>query len=705
MNAARRAQESKNRYGRSLSTTQADIENWPEEGHGIPACKNPDRRERCRLDLHAFLVTYFPLSTGLKPLSDDHRRFITRLQNCIVEGGLFVEAMPRGFAKTTIGENAVIWAACYGHRKFMPVFGAGAEEAKGNIESIKLELSENPLLYEDFPEVCHAIRALEGKPQRCRSQTYQGTLTHIEWTSDTIVLPTIAGSAGSGVIIAAHGLTAANRGMKHKRPDGTQQRPDFIFLDDPQTDESALSTVQTRKRMNVIKKSILKLGGHGRKLAVFAAVTVIAKGDVADQLLDHKLNPAWQSERVKMVRAWSTAHESLWQTYREIRNTYNAEDLHDQARAHRQATDFYRANRAAMDDGCLVAWEHCYDEANEISAIQHAYNLFIDDGPEVFASECQNEPMEEKIGDEQLSPAAIAAKLNGLACGTVPIGCDHLTLHVDVQESSLWWMVCSWANNFNGYVLDYGVWPEQSGKRYITLRDVRRTMMDAAAAEARSKGEQAPGLEGAIYSSLDRLTTSLLMREWRREDGAMMRVHQAIIDANWQRSTDSVYLLCRQSKHAAVMMPGHGRGIGAVHSPMGEHRKKLGDRVGLNWRVPAMDGKRSVRHVAFDANYWKSFVHGRLATPMGDNGCLSLYGNDAGAHACLADHLTAEYPITVEARDRKVAEWKARPGRDNHWLDNLVGCAVGASMLGCSLIAGGGHQLKRKTRPLRKGWG
>ena len=138
------------RKSRDQSAAVADI-------GAIPAVVDAVRRERCRLDLHAFLVTYFPLSTGLKPLSDDHRRFVTRLQNCIVEGGLFVEAMPRGFAKTTIGENAVIWAACYGHRKFMPVFGAGAEEAKGNIESIKLELSENPLLYEDFPEVCHAI--------------------------------------------------------------------------------------------------------------------------------------------------------------------------------------------------------------------------------------------------------------------------------------------------------------------------------------------------------------------------------------------------------------------------------------------------------------------------------------------------------------------------------------------------------------------
>jgi hypothetical protein len=104
---------------------------------------------------------------------------------------------PRGFAKTTISENAAIWAVLYGHRKFVPIFGADAGSAGRQHRQHQAGAAENDLLYEDFPEVCHAIRALEGKPQRCASQTYHGgALTHIEWRADTIVLPTIEGSAG-----------------------------------------------------------------------------------------------------------------------------------------------------------------------------------------------------------------------------------------------------------------------------------------------------------------------------------------------------------------------------------------------------------------------------------------------------------------------------------------------------------------------------
>ncbi len=53
----------------------------------------------------------------------------------------------------------------------------------------------------------------------------------------------------------------------------------------------------------------------------------------------------------------------------------------------------------------------------------------------------------------------------------------------------------------------------------------------------------------------------------------------------------------------------------------------------------------------------------------------------------LAEQVTAEYFIKTEGRGRTVDEWKARPEQpDNHWLDCLVGSAVGASMQGALLF-------------------
>ena len=178
-----------------------------------------------------------------------------------------------------------------------------------------------------------------------------------------------------------------------------------------------------------------------------------------------------------------------------------------------------------------------------------------------------------------------------------------------------------------------------------------------------------------------------------------MRVGRCLVDANWGQSTDVVYQFCRQSPHASVLIPAHGRYVGASGRPFSEYRRKRGDRIGHHWRVPNVRGRRAVRHVLVDTNYWKSFVHARLATPMGDKGCLSLFGDGGEAHRLLADHLTAEYRVRTEARGRVVDEWKVRAGSpENHWFDCLVGCAVAASVDGAVLFGTQERAARKKPR-------
>jgi phage terminase large subunit GpA-like protein len=239
-------------------------------------------------------------------------------------------------------------------------------------------------------------------------------------------------------------------------------------------------------------------------------------------------------------------------------------------------------------------------------------------------------------------------------------------------------------------VIDYGSYPDQQ-RPYYTLRDARRTL---ATELPRS------GVEGAIYAGLENLTGAILHREWQRDDGAMLRIERCLIDANWGTSTDVVYQFCRQSVHATVVMPSHGRFVGASSQPFSEYKRRPGDRVGLNWRVPSIQGKRSIRHVIYDTNYWKSFVHARLAVPMGERSCLSLFGSHADQHRLLGDHLTAEYRVRTEGRGRSVDEWKMRPERsDNHFLDCIVGAAVAASMQGAQLP---GILSKPETRTVQR---
>jgi len=649
----------------------------------LPVVADISRKEKATRDFRFFCETYFKMTFHLT-WSPDHLKVISKIEQAVLHGGLFAMAMPRGSGKTSIAECACLWAVLFGHRDFVCLIGASEAHACEMLDSIKTELESNELLAADFPEVCFPIESLDGIANRCGGQLSNGERTHIGWTANEVVLPTIVGSAASGAIIKVTGITGRIRGMKFKRPDGKAARPSLVVLDDPQTDESARSLSQCATRERILAGAVLGMAGPGKKIAGVMPCTVIRPGDVADSLLDKEKHPEWNGERTKMVYHFPM-NEKLWTKYAEIR----AESL----RVHgdlREATEFYEQNRNSLDEGAQIAWPERFNH-DEASAIQHAMNLKLQDEAAFFA-EYQNEPLPEKSIDEgMLSSDQIASKVNGHKRGEIPIGCSHLTMFIDVQGKLLYYLVAAWADDFTGCIVDYGAYPDPK-RAYFTLREVQKTLQSVV------KGA---GLEGAIYAGLEAVTSQHFAREWPRDDGAMMRIGQCLIDANWGASTDVVYQFCRSSPHAAILLPAHGRFAGASSRPFHEYAKRPGDRVGLNWRIPNVQGKRAVRHVLFDSNYWKSFVHTRLAVNAGDKGALSLFGRDPQAHRLLADQLTAEYRVRTVGRGRVVDEWKLRPENfDNHWLDGLAGCAVAASMQG-ALLPGtfeAAHQNRKKIR-------
>lgn len=661
----------------------------------LPIVANPRRRGRAQKNFRFFAHTYFP-STFILKWAPDHLKVIKKIEQAVLHGGLFALAMPRGSGKTSIAECAGLWAILNGHRDFVCLIGASEVHASEMLDSIKTELEANELLAEDYPEVVTPIARLEGLPNRCNGQLYGMERTHIGWTADEVVLPTIklpdekkwarwrrkdSLSFGSGAIIRVTGITGRIRGMKFKRPDGKAVRPSLVILDDPQTDAAARSLSQCATRERVLAGAVLGLAGPGKKISGIMPCTIIRPGDMADKILDRETHPDWNGERTKMVYTFPK-NEKLWAEYAEIR----AESLRKFGDI-REATKFYRKNRKALDKGAVIAWPERFNH-DELSAIQHAINLKLQDERAFFA-EYQNDPMpEEEIADEGLLDGdQIAAKVNGLKRGVIPISANHLTMFIDVHGKLLYWLVAVFEDDFTGYVIDYSAYPDQK-RPYFTMRETQRTLQ---------RVHKGTGLEGSIYAGLESLTGKYLNHEWRRDDGAMMRIERCLIDASWGTTTDLVYQFCRQSIHATVLLPSHGRYVGPRSIPFSEYRKRRGERVGHNWRIPSVRGKRAIRHALYDVNYWKTFIHSRLAVAIGDRGCLSLFGRDADAHRLLSEHLTAEHRIKTEGRGRMVDEWQlTRPGTDNHWLDCLVGCAVAASIQGTVLPGTGGGAATKK---------
>ena len=644
----------------------------------LPSVVNPDRKARAAKSFRVFCEEYFGHNRFRIQWSDDHLRVIAKMETAVLHGGLFALAMPRASGKTTLVECLALWAILYGYRRYVVVIGATATDADKLLTSMKRELETNDYLAEDFPEACHPIKCLEGRGSRCKGQLHCGARTDIEWQAKRLVLATIPGAQCSAAIIEVRGITGTIRGMKFVRPDGDNVRPDFVIPDDPQTKRSARSPGQCEFRESVLVGDCLGLAGPDVKISGVMPCTVICKGDTADRMLDRKLHPEWSGEKMQLVYEWPPGDESkrLLDQYAEMRSEEIISDP-----SHPKATAFWKKHHKKIEAGARVAWPHRH-YSNQYSGVQYAYDLLLDRGPAEFAAEYQNNPVDATQDTTLLTVEEIQAKVNGYKRGEVPVDVTHLTCMIDVQGELLYWIVCGWADNFSGWVLDYGAWPDQQ-QRYFTLASARHTL---------SLKYPRLGPEARWRKGLDDLEAWLMTRKWKRDDGVEMQIEKGLKDANYGDSTDTVYNQIRESPYNGIWHPSHGRGITAGQKPMREWAKKQGEQRGLNWMLrPTTSRVRAIRHVLFDSNWWKSFVHARLAVALGDSGCLSFWKPSAKTeHRMIAEHLRAEKRDrkTSETTQQTVDEWTEKPGKpDNHGLDLLVGAAVAASMCGCAIGA------------------
>lgn len=674
--------------GKDLTRNDKKVNNTREqrkqsrETGKIPPVARPEWKARAEKDLKFFLLTYMAARFYMG-FSDDHEELIKDVQDIILSYGQRTIAMPRGSGKTSILEGAATWAILFGHRKYLFVIAATSPGAKSIMESIKGEIAFNDEIHMDFPEATTAVRALEGISRRTEGQTTEGVPTMLEWNKDRVRLSRTA--IGGGAIMSVAGILGAIRGAKAPLADGSQVRPDMVLVDDFQTTESAKSPQQVEKRLSVINSDILGLCGPGKPIAAFVTCTVIQNGDGAQRLLDRKLNPSWQGRTVRMMITMpSEKAEEHWSIYKEIFEADKVDDSIPQADKLNRSNAYYIKNRVAMDDGAKAGWIE-RKNPNEISAIQHAINIRIERGIDAFMSEYQNTPRDPYAlnGNQQVDAIRVAARVNGIAPGVVPTGTVELTAAIDVGEHVLWWGVTAFGRGFRGDVVAYGAWPQQS-KAYFRAAECEGSLR---------KEYPATSIEESWHLAITDLAGSLLdSTDWKDENGQGHRISICLIDAGYGTSTDTIFNLSRDHKWRDRLVPTFGRGIGAKKAPMAEWKREDGERRGSGW-IQRPNRLRKLRNVMFDANMWKSFVADRLLTNPSPTGALMLPGTDPRAHLMLADHLTAEKRMQVAVIGRKVDEWVATPGQDNHLLDVISMCHVAASIKGMELI----HAEKKKT--------
>lgn len=654
----------------------------------LPPVQNWARRKRGVASLLEFCRLYFP-EKFKKPFGKNHLALVDAFQRVIEDGGKQAVAMPRGTGKTTIATVAAVWALFSGRRKFVVIVAANTKEARKLLKSIVSIVGTNSRLFDDFPEICAPVRALKGSALLARGQLFYGVPTNVQIAADSFRLPTIAGSVASGATVAAYGVKAAVRGLSVEGADGSTVRPDFLFLDDLQTDAIAVNPRRVADLEEIVASALEGLVENGAELAMVQTCTVKAPDDFADRTLNRELNPRWNGLRFKSLETMPERLD-LWRQYRSL--WFDDE---------KKATSFYRKNRKEMQKGAVVSWPDAYVGKKYLDALEF-YMVKWCDNERAFWSEQQNQPLEANTGFVKLPAKEIAKRLNGFDEGVVSDDCAKITAAVDVHGDILYFVVVAWTDEFTGRVIEYGTYPKQRRSYFAKndggLETLKRVFV----------GETA---EGRLFHGLADLLTILKGRVYYMEDAAATsRIDRVLVDCGWKPETVENAI---RATDARLVVPCKGVAIGASRSPMRQWPRRVGRVFG--WHI--IDEKTanfSLRTILVDVNYWKTKIHEAFGLSPGESGALSLFSRSqreafrerqatngsenadasgssqpspatsrAAAHRMFSEHMAAETAKLVEHAANKVVEWSPNVNRpDNHFFDALVYAYAAASSLG-----------------------
>lgn len=246
---------------------------------------------------------------------------------------------PRDHAKSM---RVVIGDILYNlyHRRtvFSVVLRATLDEAYEVIDTLLAELETNEKLREFYGDLYHP-----------RKWGRKGFVTR--W----------------GQMVVAKSRGGKIRGIKYR-----QHRPDHLYLDDLDDDDSVATAEQRQKAWRWFTKAVVPSVAKG---GVMISVGTVLHDECLVSRLD--ANPVWDSKTYQAIVRWPDRMD-LWERWEAIAREQNIE----------AARAFYEANEAEMLAGARVLWPQRYT----------LYDLMLkrlEIGPTAFAQEYQNEARDE----------------------------------------------------------------------------------------------------------------------------------------------------------------------------------------------------------------------------------------------------------------------------------------------------------------------
>lgn len=653
---------------------------WPKTIKNPPKLSPKKLREKCRTDMVLWHTDVFPHTTGLKPFGQVQLDSIEVSRRTILEGGLLQKLEPRRYGKTSRTINEVLHSLFYGIRKFVAVCGANTTFATQIFDGITLELEGNPILRVMFPEVMYPIEMLGGKGQiKANTQHIDGALTNMTWGSDEVTLPSVAGSQASGATVQVRPISGVRGMFKRVLTEfGVATiRPDLYLLDDIQTDKSAKSELMTQTLMDYIERGCIFGSDVSNPATIINLATMIRPGDLTDRIAK---NPAWVTVRYAMLtkRATKAAEKFWFGPYAKAKRDYRRYDgdplrtLNNKKKAAKKALALYRKNRKKADAGAVATWKWAFPwnakDGACISTIQFAYDLIIDFGESVFASEAQNKPLEleqyvaesTKPTEEQLREAIIT-----IPRGIVPADMPRLVVYFDVHKRLFYWVAM--AKNLTTqrrHIVDYNTWPEQPDDDF-TLENSRVTIP-----------QMFPGLgnKALAQKAVGVFLTRIAGRRWSNQQGQAVRLSEIRCDANWGGTTHNVRKAVLSHAANDITWTCHGVGRNEKQTGFDEWARKTGEEKGYaHIRKEVTD--HGTKQLDIETNIWKTETNLAWTTSADQDGTLTIFDEDDRDHTHFFKHMLIE-SCEPKAGRRDIEIFENPKGGQNHWWDCTVGAMV-----------------------------
>jgi len=688
----------------------------------IPDCADRERRARLEQDDVAWLRWYFGEGCGLDDpftyeFTADQLEMLNAISHAIQYGGDQALAASRSDGKTTLAERRVLKTSLTGEVNYSVLFAASGQMAENSIDTLRNTIADNDRLCDDYPEVCIPVRELENTPQRANTQKasgnrhdngqpYEMAALHYTWCGQELIFPMVPGSPSAGAIIATRGLDAAVRGLKKRG-----KRPKLAIIDDPDTEDSSRSEEQAKKLEKRIDAAIGGLGGQRRGIGRVMLTTIQSRISVSFKFTDPKQKPTFRGKRYRFLIA-KPSRVDMWEEYVALRvqdlQQVDGDGKHTDEfcrRSHR----FYLERREEMDEGAVVSNPNRFDDSpvpcaiggdgaelmssissddlakNEVSALQAYYNLIAKLGPEVVATEYDNDPPEESaIVESGLAPTRIQKQLNGLGRRVIPNGATLLTQGIDVRKRALHWVVRAWTPDGSFHTIDYGI-HEVVGTQYAVDE----------------------GVDVAVLNAICDRYEAMKDTEYLTEEGGRMPVDLTLVDAGWK--TDAVYAACMKIGAGIMPVMGFGKSSGCTQANFHEQQRNSKDKKpGDGW---FLSRRKALWLVCADTDRWKGWEHDRWMTKPGSLACGYMYGQqhdnpeylsqDSKDHHAYARHICNESEVEEPHKGTIRRAWKAKSD-NTHWLDASYYADVAANIRGVKTASSMAAQIPQKKDPTQR---